>query len=50
MNQNEANRSFYETLRDEDILLAIEDPDKRIALIQFLESRGLLVNPSRQRV
>ena len=50
MNQTDANRTSYEAPRDEEILLAIEDPERRIALIRFLESRGLLSGPSRPHV
>ena len=50
MNQTDANRTSYDAPCDEEILLAIEDPEKRIALIRFLNSRGLLGDPSHRRV
>ena len=46
MNQTDANRTSYESPGDEEILRAIQDPEKRIALIQFLKELGLLEGPS----
>lgn len=45
MNQNDANRTSYDAPQEEEILRAIKDPDKRVALIQYLESHGLLSGP-----
>ena len=49
MNQNEANRTSYESPWDEEILRAIQDPARRAELIRFLEELGLLEGPSRPR-
>ena len=46
MNQNEANRTSYESPWDEEILRAIQDPARRAELIQFLKELGLLSGPS----
>ena len=48
MNHSDANRTSYDAPQEEEILRAIQDPNKRIALIQYLESHGLLSDPSHQ--
>ena len=50
MNQTDANRTSYDALREATILMAIQDPARRAELIRFLESRGLLLDPSGRRV
>ena len=54
MNQTEVSRTVYDApvrMRDSDKMYrdAMQDPVRRIALIQFLKSRGLLSDPSDRR-